>query len=1403
MTTMNQQNIESQICDAVQILAERAIEQARYDKTISALIVECVDTKKGKYKVKYQDSFFYATSDNTELNYRKNTEVYVLVPEGDFAKNKKILGTVKDMSEEYAQRMQELNNTYYEVGKSVIWEGENLCSYKLEDEKIYTDFQVDSSFNDNIRQYGSKLRLSADIQTALPPEHRGKGTYGITAALNFTEEETGESITHTFTLDVDSMIGDPYSFGNPMRQKLDFEINGSKFNYIEYFKIYSKNFIDPEESREDKADNIFIGNIQLVSLANKTEGYVKIIAKDGHNLNQDHTKLIFTAVPMLGNQEIKNENAKYYWFSEDSSIDETSNDEEHTYYSPIGGKGWYWLNPESLTNTLIVTQEEQIAKKLKYLCVIVLDNEKYKDTFEVVNENAVNSVEIISINGTTEFIHDRGKTTLICKITGGENLEEDYTYYWNKIDNSGANVLLTNENGDSKQILKQISNLEARMKLSEITYDDSTKNKKFNGNKNLLNELGISYQDSNILLSNEQVYNNVQSYLIENGLTCIIDDTFYDVRAKNIVTSAVYKCTVKNSIGKVVGVASIKLRNIRLSQNNYTLKINNGTQVFKYDINGRAPRDTVNEKALVPKELSVSLYDSKGNEIQEDYEIRWSAPTEKTLIENVVEETIKDSNEKERIKLSFGLKQNYNNRYVNNDIEVEVIYKGESIRTTTDFTFIKEGFSGTNGTDYYCKIVPENGDFIDGYTFITYYQGSKKTYLNTNRERIELDNSNPFTVYLYNNGIRVEEGYDKITWKILDNEPNSANFKPITIASGKLGIDIAAFEQSEGNYVGIVQAEVEYNNKKFFAELPIGLVIINEEYDDSYILEIKEGSGFNEVIYTSDGTNPQYNSGEDFITYAAIKDNTGFEEDISHTLTTCNWTGKSDELTLKINADKSCNATPIKQYNGLSSDIFVKCETDIGTIYFPILFRLNRYGFSALNDWDGKGIKINEDENYILSPQIGAGKKDSHNRFTGVLMGVMKESNGNEDIGLLGFNEGERTIFLDSQTGKAEFGKIGAGQIIIDPRGTDEEGNPITPKAKIYSGNFYNFDGTEKGEGLLIDLTTPEIKFGSGKFKVNSKGEIKSTAGTIGGWNITSHRLWGTYTDDEGKTYFNSFNIYGGKGTSNNWAYAISIGSDSKNSSANGKFKVRQNGEMYATGAVIDGTLTAGTGSKIGPWNITTNAIYKGNSNFGNSSGMYFGTGGLSLGSTFKVTSGGALTATSATIGGWTVNGTQIKSGNIVLDSSKKTITAGSNFSVSNNGTVTAKSINISGGSFNLPGFKLEGTNYPRVTGLNFETGGSINFYDNKGLDLIATTETGIDGVTPGGKGHMRLWASTEIENSAPTWSFSGSYLNVYDEKDGSQGTGLTTVVSVDTPWSTKTVRLWFKHGILVEITES
>jgi hypothetical protein len=47
---------------------------------------------------------------------------------------------------------------------------------------------------------------------------------------------------------------------------------------------------------------------------------------------------------------------------------------------------------------------------------------------------------------------------------------------------------------------------------------------------------------------------------------------------------------------------------------------------------------------------------------------------------------------------------------------------------------------------------------------------------------------------------------------------------------------------------------------------------------------------------------------------------------------------------------------------------------------------LDTYGNEAINGWDGTSIETAE--GHIYAPQVGAGKKDSYNRFTGVVMGV-------------------------------------------------------------------------------------------------------------------------------------------------------------------------------------------------------------------------------------------------------------------------------------------------------------------------------------------------------------------------------------------------------------------------------
>lgn len=72
-----------------------------------------------------------------------------------------------------------------------------------------------------------------------------------------------------------------------------------------------------------------------------------------------------------------------------------------------------------------------------------------------------------------------------------------------------------------------------------------------------------------------------------------------------------------------------------------------------------------------------------------------------------------------------------------------------------------------------------------------------------------------------------------------------------------------------------------------------------------------------------------------------------------------------------------------------------------------------------------------------------------------------------------------------------------------------------------------------------------------------------------------------------------------------------------------------------ATGS-FSGNILASTGT-IGPWTLNNSSIYKGNSGFGNASGMYFGNNGLSITDKFKVTSAGVITASNGNFSG-TIN---------------------------------------------------------------------------------------------------------------------------------------------------------------------
>ena len=159
------------------------------------------------------------------------------------------------------------------------------------------------------------------------------------------------------------------------------------------------------------------------------------------------------------------------------------------------------------------------------------------------------------------------------------------------------------------------------------------------------------------------------------------------------------------------------------------------------------------------------------------------------------------------------------------------------------------------------------------------------------------------------------------------------------------------------------------------------------------------------------------------------------------------------------------------------------------TIHIPIYLSLNKYSFTAINDWDGSLYTLNDEKDILLIPQAGAGRKENDNSFTGIIMGIIDtQKRNNSEVGLFGYHFGQRTLFADANTGKVELG-VGESKIIIDP--TEDYGGP---SARISA----NYSQTSK-TGMLIDLIEPSIQFGNGNFSVDQDGVLKANKAEIQG----------------------------------------------------------------------------------------------------------------------------------------------------------------------------------------------------------------------------------------------------------------------------------------------------------------
>jgi hypothetical protein len=145
-------------------------------------------------------------------------------------------------------------------------------------------------------------------------------------------------------------------------------------------------------------------------------------------------------------------------------------------------------------------------------------------------------------------------------------------------------------------------------------------------------------------------------------------------------------------------------------------------------------------------------------------------------------------------------------------------------------------------------------------------------------------------------------------------------------------------------------------------------------------------------------------------------------------------------------------------------------------------------------------MAIDEEGNYIMTSMIGAGKKDSENRYSGVVLGSLeKVKETTLETGILGFDKGIESFSLLND-GSATFGASGAGQIKMNGSygyimsanfngfgGTP--GNPPTVLNEKLDDSNFNFGGT-MGQGVYIGMQSGNACFA---------GTLYSSKGNIGG----------------------------------------------------------------------------------------------------------------------------------------------------------------------------------------------------------------------------------------------------------------------------------------------------------------
>lgn len=781
-------------------------------------------------------------------------------------------------------------------------------------------------------------------------------------------------------------------------------------------------------------------------------------------------------------------------------------------------------------------------------------------------------------------------------------------------------------------------------------------------------------------------------------------------------SSVVFYCTVYNAAGEFIGTLEHTIVN---SENEDDVTISYvGDDTFRYDANG----DVSIEDAEKERTLQVNLAWKEG--FGTSYFVSWlmkdadnkehELPTSKDLAYNPENSMIENLWVDNYNILHYNIKQKYRVNFNNNTIIVKIRTITESVYSfNKEILCLKDGDQGTNGTTYITAIRPCNSD------------GMKLSGLQPLRYNGRWVNNIRVRCYVYKDGEMIN-----------DNSKYSISYKwqgtNVTVENREYVED--SVDQVLVRGVPTISADTPSAELAFYVKVQATIKDDNSTVDiyASYPLDVIVGATSTNAIsinsipsyikYNSSGLTPSFYSNDINFYY----NNVAYNDNITSLNTNI--------LTIKTSDGK-------KYLEPAASFIFENIknndESNIGVLNLaipnsadrlihPIIMYLDTYGNEAINGWDGTALDTGEGE-YVFAPQIGAGTKDSANKFTGVVMG---KDSGQDKIGLYGYQKGVNTFGL-MEDGIAFFGaKSGGGQIIINGR----------------SGYIEGGGGGGSSTGMTITFadfnpggSTDAIKIGGGVFKVSYDGTLNATSAEIEGTIYAKQGKIGCSSKSSSDGWMIEKNkLYSGSGSNHvelnsnaDEEFAMWAGSNDSVSAKNSKFAISKKGELYAKEGNIGGwqmmrSYLKATSGTVGMASSGSAAFWAGSnlsqdsteipSNSSEAKFLVTRSGKLYCAS---ADISGRITADSGTIGGWTIQSRRLTS-----DSGDTILWA--------NGEIECDNLTCSGGTI---GGWIIGTDTLTSkdgdTQLRANDRDGISIHTSYGdIGLITGSQRGEDGVT-------------------------------------------------------------------------